>query len=382
MSKRQTVFFTSVGSMNKEHKDPDVIDLNATRLAWHKQKVWKKHQNTVYWVDIKFAQKERFKLYQTRSDAVILYDALPAYCIPKAIMMGSGEVIYEKVFASPRLLPKISFEDNWMKEVGSEVAGGGKDSQQTQPKTKHPIVRTGKLVLSEQPSGSLAQEIDKRVLLDCESTNVRTGRFVNSCVPVSVELLDKDKDADENVDADQVRTERPVESEQSIGLFTQGEEIDIVLRVSGLPHAVVKQAENFRVRELVKKIESHPHRRALQADLKQNNACNPFSEESKVMIRDMGNVEFFELCETIPKVQCSECFLYWNQGIVYCFCGHFLKESEASQHVHQWRLDAFSIENYVIKKGRLHGARHGKTEAQKQHFLAHNARRRCLKKKF
>ena len=94
----------------------------------------------------------------------------------------------------------------------------------------------------------------------CESTNVRTVRPVNSCVPVSVERLDQDKDADENVDADQVRTGRPAESEQSVGLFTQREEIDIDLRVSGLPHPVVKQAENFRVRELVKKIESHPHR--------------------------------------------------------------------------------------------------------------------------
>ena len=42
--------------------------------------------------------------------------------------------------------------------------------------------------------------------------------------------------------------------------------INIDFRVSGLPHAVVKQAENFRVRELMKKIESHPHRQALQAD--------------------------------------------------------------------------------------------------------------------
>ena len=33
LSKRQTVFFTSVGPMNKEHKDPDVIDLDAPRLA-------------------------------------------------------------------------------------------------------------------------------------------------------------------------------------------------------------------------------------------------------------------------------------------------------------------------------------------------------------
>ena len=87
---------------------------------------------------------------------------------------------------------------------------------------------------------------------------------MNSCVPVSVERLDKDKHTDENVDADQIRTERLVESEHSIDLVTQREEIDIDFRVSGLPHAVVKQAENFRFRELVKKIESHPHREAPQ----------------------------------------------------------------------------------------------------------------------
>ena len=50
---------------------------------------------------------------------------------------------------------------------------------------------------SEQPSGSLTQEIEKGVLFGCESTNVSTGRPVKSCVPVSVERVDKDKDADE-----------------------------------------------------------------------------------------------------------------------------------------------------------------------------------------
>ena len=96
----------------------------------------------------------------------------------------------------------------------------------------------------------------------------------------------------------------------------------------------------------------------------------------------MGNVELFELRETIPKVQCSECLLYWNQGIVYCTCGHLWRESESSRHLHQWRLDALSIPNYVIKKGRPRGARHGKTEAQKEHCIAHDARRRCIKKNF
>ena len=63
----------------------------------------------------------------------------------------------------------------------------------------------------------------------------------------------------------------------------------------------MKQADNYRVRELVKKIENHPHRQSLQRDLQQNNAYNPFSGKSKKMIKDMGTVELFELSETDPK---------------------------------------------------------------------------------
>ena len=164
LSKRQTVFFTSVDPMNKEHRDPNKIDLEAPRLAWYKQKKWKKHQNTVYWVDIKLAQRKGFKVYQTRSNAIILYDTLPAYCIPKAIMMETGEIIYEKVYASLRPPPKITFKDNWMKELGSEVAGGGKDSPQTQPKPKTQLSSTVRPV-GEQP---FTQEIEKYVLFGPE----------------------------------------------------------------------------------------------------------------------------------------------------------------------------------------------------------------------
>ena len=65
--------------------------------------------------------------------------------------------------------------------------------------------------------------------------------------------------------------------------------------------------------------------------------------------------------------------------MVYCTCGHLLRENESSRHLHQWQLDVLSIQNYVIKKGRPHGNRHGKTEAQKEHFSAHNARKSCIK---
>ena len=42
-------------------------------------------------------------------------------------MMETGESIYEKVYASPPLPPKISLKDNWMKELRSEFAGGSEE---------------------------------------------------------------------------------------------------------------------------------------------------------------------------------------------------------------------------------------------------------------
>ena len=42
LSKRQTVFFQPVDPMDKEHKDPDVINLEAPRLAQYMHKAWKK----------------------------------------------------------------------------------------------------------------------------------------------------------------------------------------------------------------------------------------------------------------------------------------------------------------------------------------------------
>ena len=98
------------------------------------------------------------------------------------------------------------------------------------------------------------------------------------------------------------------------------------------------------------------------------------------MIRELGNVELFELCATVPKVQCSHCLLYWNQGIVYCTCGQFLVDSESRRKFNKLRLDALSIPNCVIKKGRCHGARRGKTEEQKEYHVAWNAWKRCRKK--
>ena len=66
-------------------------------------------------------------------------------------MMETGEIIYEKVYASPRPPPKLSFEDNRPQELDSEVAGGSEDFQETQPKSKTQLSSTERLVGEQQP---------------------------------------------------------------------------------------------------------------------------------------------------------------------------------------------------------------------------------------
>ena len=76
----------------------------------------------IFWVDSNLAMWKGLKFYQTRSNAIILHETLPAYCIPKVVRMETGEVIYEKVYMSPRPPPKISLKHDWKRELGSEHA--------------------------------------------------------------------------------------------------------------------------------------------------------------------------------------------------------------------------------------------------------------------
>ena len=90
---RQTVCFLFVNLVNKDHNDPHELDLTKPRLASYKQK-WRRHQDTVYWIDIQLAQDKGSKFYPTRCNAIIFYDIFPAYCISKE------EIIYQKVYVS------------------------------------------------------------------------------------------------------------------------------------------------------------------------------------------------------------------------------------------------------------------------------------------
>ena len=69
-------------------------------------------------VDFQLAQRKGLKLFQTPSKAIILDDALPPYCISKAIVIKSEEITYQKAYVSPRPPPKISYKDNLDEWIG------------------------------------------------------------------------------------------------------------------------------------------------------------------------------------------------------------------------------------------------------------------------
>ena len=214
-SDRQTVFFTAVNPMHKNHQDLMELDLTKPSLASYKEK-WKVHQETVYWVDIQLAQRKGLKFYQTRSNVAILYDTLPAYCISKAIVMKSGEIIYQILYVSPQPPPTISYKDNWACNLDSGVARNSKDIQRIELKPNTQSSSTGRLVTKRSEETLERTKFDHDTLNQEKHDNVTdptsTVRYV--CGDESTErcvLTPK------HVERDQTSTGRPVTLDQKKG---------------------------------------------------------------------------------------------------------------------------------------------------------------------
>ena len=218
------------------------------------------------------------------------------------------------------------------------------------------------------------QEVEKDILFGREDIkhSTRTERpvgvlkSIQSCVSMLVKIEEED----------QTRTERPEGGQES----TTVEELDIDFRAPGLSRAVVKEAEHFRVQELVKKIESHPHREALQADLQQNNVYNPFSNNSKSDDPRIGQCRVIRVVRNYQKYNVLTVFFIGIKELSTAFADNSWFESESRRKFNKLRLDALSVPHCVIKKGRCHDARHGKTKEQKEYQKAWNAWKRCCKK--
>ena len=82
---------------------------------------WKRFQNAVFWCNLKPAQQRGLQFYQTRSNAVILYDTLPAEFIEKATCMKTKDQLYKREGAilRPRVVLKANSQSGSQDLLGS-----------------------------------------------------------------------------------------------------------------------------------------------------------------------------------------------------------------------------------------------------------------------
>ena len=271
-------------------------------------------------------------------------------------------------------------------------------SKPTQPKPKPICDRSAKLDSTEdvfvvKGETSRSHEInDKRLHKELGSSD-RTGKpeklsentRVKQAHDGTGQLVERNSST-----APTVKEQFAPEENRDIASFNTDNEFNraineesIDFNIPGLPQTAVKQSHGVNVQNLIQKIENHPHRRAIQSDLQQHRQFNPFSKESQDVIKAAGNTELCELLDVEPKAQCKVCLSFWDVGIVYCTCGHFLRDgTEENKRYLKYTLDFFSILNYYIKKGRPHGHRYGKTGGDHEYFVAISLKKKCKKRDF
>ena len=173
------------------------------------------------------------------------------------------------------------------------------------------------------------------------------------------------------------RREHPRESQRCLCKETCRGNADY--RIHGIPHSTIQKRETNRkesVKRLVQQFENHPNRDSSIQDLNRTEEFNPFSEESKELITDMGNTEILEFYETSSKIQCLDCALCWEDGIVCCIQRRGI-DSLARKDPKSCQFLATSSK----KKNPTHGARHGPSVRQCMYCKAHDMLEKARKHK-
>ena len=73
LSRRQSVFFLLVDPRNEDHKDPEYIDYSVPRHARYLQNAWKRHQDTVFWVDIDLGIREGLNVLSNKIERKLFF---------------------------------------------------------------------------------------------------------------------------------------------------------------------------------------------------------------------------------------------------------------------------------------------------------------------
>ena len=270
-------------------------------------------------------------------------------------------------------------------------------AQPTQPKPKPICDRSGKLENTEdvfviKGETSRSHEIDEKGLHEELGSSHKSGKPEKMSENIRVKRAHDGTGQPVVQNSSSVHTVKKQfvpEGNRDIASFNADNEFNRALNeenidfnIPGVPNSTVKRSHGVNVRNLIQKTENHPQRHALQSDLQQHRQFNPFSKESRDVIKAVGNTELCELLDVEPKAQCKVWSVVLDVGIVYCTCGHFLRDGTTENKKYSTSGDLFSIPNIYIRKGRPHGHRYGKKEGDHECFIANQLKKKCKKREF
>ena len=150
--------------MSKEHKDPQELDLTKPRLASYEKSG---KGNKIRCIGSIYNLLNRKDLSSIKQDRTQSSSTIHSQLIVsrKLLLMNSREIIYQQAYVSPRPPPKISYKDNWMCDLDSDIAGRSKDIQRIEPKPNTQLSSTGRPVCGEK------EEIEERTKFDRDTLN-------------------------------------------------------------------------------------------------------------------------------------------------------------------------------------------------------------------
>ena len=116
---RQTFLFKHLNPFgeNRDEEEPDG-DLSKPKEV-HSHSNRRHNQDTVYCVKLSRAQDQGVQFWQTRSNAIIEDDLVPANYIYKAISQNGDRILLERL-STPRPPLRVTLEDEWQTQQQSK----------------------------------------------------------------------------------------------------------------------------------------------------------------------------------------------------------------------------------------------------------------------
>ena len=138
-------------------------------------------------------------------------------------------------------------------------------------------------------------------------------------------------------------------------------EKDSYLRVHGVSQDAVYNDQELQARYQTKSIIN---------DLGKKGKFNTFSKASRRTIKELGNIELFELGEISKTVQCPTCPRYSKEGTSYCTCGlRRVLSPEKTRNIKS-RFEIMSVPFCTMQEDDSRWAKHGRERWQYDHWKA------------